>query len=99
MAEAVPAGLLTIGDAVGKLGCGDGKETIYTRGAWGWYVAKAWSADAKNNIIVFGPMMVWHYIENLAFIKENGQTVLLKNLQGPDNKKAATCSYPQQIGV
>jgi hypothetical protein len=34
-AQVVPNGLLSVGHVVGELGCGEGKDDIYTRAAWG----------------------------------------------------------------
>ncbi len=52
---------------VGEHGCGEDKADIHIRGARAWHVAKVSIDHAKHRIIVCGPRMAWHYIENGSF--------------------------------
>ena len=94
MAEAVHAGLMSISKIIVDLGCGDGKPEVYRRGAWGWHCAVAWSRHIKNRVLVFGPMMSWHFLDHWTFKADaNGKTIVVKMVQGPDTKaSASSCS-------
>ena len=90
LAEAVDKGLRSVGPKVSQHGCHEHCPDPFRRGAWGWHVAAKWVVQTKQKVILFGPMMSWHWMHNWSFVRDatTGRIVpqKLKTGQGPTNQ-------------
>ena len=85
LAKVVKEGLHSILSIVVELGCGKDSPPPYKRGTWGWHVANVWVCHIMESVIVYGPMMAWHYSDGWTFCKavDGGSTI---SKQGRDFK-------------
>ena len=89
LAQAVQAGLVSLAAPVSNLGAGEGKPIPFSRGCWGWHVAKCWVEHILKKQIPYGPMMAWHRMEGWHFFQmTTGETRPRKFLQGLDRVKS-----------
>ena len=89
LADAVVKGLENIGAKVSDMVASPDTPDIHLRALWGFHVARCWANHTRSKVIVFGPMIAWHFSDKWLFqpSPDNASTTPVRMVQGPELKK------------
>ena len=95
LARAVHDGLVSLTAAVSNVGGGDGKAIPFSRGCWGWHIAKCWVQHILKKEICYGPLLAWHRMEGWHFfLTVKNEIRPRKYVQGLDRVKSNQPTLP-----